>query len=301
VRELFPRETAETVVGHALNRYGLTEIIADAEALAQLEPNESLLRTLLELRGHLPDAVLGTVRHVVRTVVDDLTRRIEIDVRRALAGRLNRGRHSPVPDAANFDVRGTVRRNLKNYDPARRQLVLQEVRFFERSRRRLTWNIVLCVDQSASMSASVIHAAVMAGILSGLPAFRVRLVVFDTNVVDLSGYADDPVELLMSVQLGGGTDIAKAMQYCAQLVENPSRTVLVLITDFCEGGSVADLQRVTRSLAEARVKLLGLAALDDGAEAFYDRGIAESLADCGMSIAALTPARLADWLVEVTR
>lgn len=300
VRELFPKDTAETVVGHALNRYGITELIADPQALSQLEPNTALLKTLLGLRAHLPAAVLVTVRQIVRTVVDDLTRRLEVDVRRALSGRTNRTRHSPVPIAANFDVRGTIRRNLKHYDADRKQLVLNEIRFFERSRRHLKWDIILCVDQSASMASSVINTAVLAGILSGLPAFRVRLVAFDTDIADLSGYVDDPVEMLMSVQLGGGTDIAKAMQYCSQLIDNPSRTVLVLVTDFAEGGSVADLQRITRQLAESRVRLLGLAALDDAADPDYDHKVAEALADCGMAIAALTPSKLADWLVEVT-
>lgn len=300
VRELFPRDTAETVVGHALHRYGLTELIADPQALERLEPNEQLLRTLLGLRSHLPAAVLGTVRKIVRTVVDELTRRLEVDVRRALTGRTNRTRHSPVPVSTNFDVRGTVRRNLRHYDPDRKQLILQDIRFFERSRRHLTWDVILCVDQSGSMAPSVINTAVLAGILAGLPSFRVRLVAFDTDIADLSGHVDDPVELLMSVQLGGGTDIAKAMQYCSQLIDNPSRTVLVLVSDFCEGGSVADLQRVTRQLSEARVRLLGLAALDETADPYYDHRVAEALADCGMAIAALSPSRLADWLVEVT-
>jgi Mg-chelatase subunit ChlD len=246
------------------------------------------------------DEVLEVARRIIRQVVEELRRRLELDVRRAMAGRLNQHRHSPVQIAANFDPRGTIRRNLKHYDKTRRQIVLEEVRFFERNSRRLPWDIIVCVDQSGSMAGSVIHSAVMAGILSGLPTFRVRLVLFDTNVVDLSDRADDPVEVLMSVQLGGGTDIARAVAYCSQLVENPDRTVLVLVTDFCEGGPPGDLVRAVRSLAEGRVKLLGLAALDGEAHPFYDKATAQRLADCGMEIAALTPAQLASWLVAVT-
>jgi hypothetical protein len=140
----------------------------------------------------------------------------------------------------------------------------------------------------------------MAGILTGLPSFRVRLVVFDTNVVDLTDQADDPVEVLLRVQLGGGTDIGQAVRYCSQLVEHPERTALVLGTDFCEGAPPGELVRAVRGLAESRVTLLGLAALDGQANPFYDRGIAQRLADCGMRIAALTPSQLASWLVEVT-
>lgn len=300
VRELFPRETVEIVERHALDRYGLTELVTDPELLERLEPDEELLKTLLALKGQLGEETLVVARRIIRQVVEELRRRLELEVRAALAGRLNQHRHSPLEVAANFDPHGTIRRNLKNYDPEGQRLVLADVLFFERNARRLPWDIIVCVDQSGSMAGSVIHSAVMAGILAGLPAFRIRLVVFDTSVVDLSAHVEDPVDVLMRVQLGGGTNIAKAVRYCAQLVENPQRTVLVLVTDFCEGGPSSDLVRAVRGLAEARVKLLGLAALDGAAEPFYDKAIAGRLADEGMQIAALTPGQLASWLVEVT-
>ena len=300
VRELFPRESAEVLEQHALDRYGLTDLVTDPRTLERLEPSEHLLKTLLALKGHLNGEVLEIARRIIRQVVDELRAKLELDVRRAMAGRLSQHRHSPLAVGANFDALGTIRRNLKHYDPQRQQLVLQELLFFERNTRRLPWDVIVCVDQSGSMVGSVIHSAVMAGILTGLPAFRVRLVVFDTNVVDLTSEADDPVEVLMRVQLGGGTDIAQAVRYCSQLVEHPERTVLVLVTDFCEGAPPGELVRAVRGLAEARVTLLGLAALDGEANPFYDRAMAQRLVDCGMKVAALTPAQLATWLVEVT-
>lgn len=299
VRELFPRDTAEVIEKHALDHYGLTELITDPKTLERLEPNQQLLRTLLTLRGHLKGEVLHLARRIVRQVVDEIRQKLESEVRQTLSGRLSPFRHSPMQVAQNFDALGTLRRNLKNYDLERRKLVIEQLLFFERNTRRLPWDIILCVDQSGSMVDSVIHSAVMAGILSGLPAFRVRLVAFDTNIVDLSGHVSDPVEMLMSVQLGGGTDIAQAVRYCTTLVENPHRTVLVLVTDFCEGAPPSELVRAVKKLAEARVKLLGLAALDDQAHPAYDRHMAERLAACGMEIAALTPQRLAHWLVKV--
>jgi Mg-chelatase subunit ChlD len=165
----------------------------------------------------------------------------------------------------------------------------------------LPWHVVLCIDQSGSMTDSVIHSAVMAGILAGLPALKVSMVVFDTAVVDLSGYVDDPAEALMSVQLGGGTDIAKALAYCETLVENPHRTVVVLVTDFYEGGSPQNLVATTRHLCETGAKVMGLAALDSTAAPSYDRQMAERLAAVGADIAALTPLQLAEWLMKVIR
>jgi Mg-chelatase subunit ChlD len=299
VRELFPQETVEIIEKHALDRYGLTELVTDPHTLEKLEPSQELLRSLLMLRGHLHGEVLQVARRIIRQVVEDIRRKLETEVRRALSGRLNRFRHSPMAVLQNFDAAGTIRRNLKHYDRERRKLLVERLRFFERNTRRLPWDIILCVDQSGSMADSVIHSAVMAGILAGLPTFRVKIVVFDTAVVDLSGHADDPVELLMRVQLGGGTDIGQALRYCSQLVENPHRTVLVLVTDFCEGAAPAELVRAVAKLAEARVRLLGLAALDGQANPVYDRQMAERLAACGMEIAALTPQKLAHWLVQV--
>lgn len=299
VRELFPRETVEIIEKHALDRYGLTELVTDPQTLERLEPNQQLLRTLLTLRSHLKGEVLHLARRIVRQVVEEIRRKLESEVRQALAGRLNRFRHSPMANTQNFDPLGTLRRNLKNYNVERRQLVIEQLLFFERNSRRLPWDVILCVDQSGSMADSVIHSAIMAGILAGLPAFCVKLVVFDTNIVDLSGEVSDPVETLMRVQLGGGTNIAQAVRYCAQLVENPHRTVLVLVTDFCEGAPPGELVRAVKQLAEARVKLLGLAALDGEANPMYDRQMADRLAACGMEIAALTPQRLAHWLLKV--
>ncbi|WP_269631236.1 VWA domain-containing protein [Pelomonas sp. BJYL3] len=299
VRELFPQETVEIIEKHALDRYGLTELVTDPQTLERLEPNQQLLRALLTLRGHLHGEVLDMARRIIRQVVDEIRRRLEPEVRQALAGRLNRFRHSPLAVARNFDAIGTLRSNLRHFDQSRQQMVIEQLRFFERNARRLPWDVILCVDQSGSMADSVIHSAVMAGILAALPAFRVRIVVFDTQVVDLSDHAGDPVETLMRVQLGGGTDIAQAVRYCSQLVAHPQRTVLALVTDFCEGASPDELVRAVKQLAEARVRLLGLASLDAQAHPVYDRQIAERLAGCGMEIAALTPQKLAHWLVKV--
>jgi hypothetical protein len=170
IRDLFPQRTVERIERHALDRYGMTELVSDPEVLARLEPSEQLLKTLLTLRSHLDPRVLDQVRAIIRTVVEELRRKLEQEVRRALSGRLSQHRHAPMPVAANFDALGTIRANLSHWDPDNGRLVVERPLFFERNSRRLPWEIVLCVDQSGSMVGSVIHSAVMAGILAGLPA-----------------------------------------------------------------------------------------------------------------------------------
>ena len=298
VRELFPKETVALIEKHALERYGLTELVTDAEILRRLEPNFDLLKLLLTFRGHLKGEVLNEARRVIRSVVEEIKQRLVTEVRRAFAGRRNRFRHSNLKMAQNLDWRGTIRKNLKNFDTRRRQIVIEQALFFSRIQRRLPWRIILCVDQSGSMAGSVIYSAVMAGILCGLPLIDVKLVVFDTSVVDLSGHLEDPVEVLMNVQLGGGTNIGQAMQYCEQLVEDPHRTIVVLVSDFCEGAAPRSLISSCQRFREGGVKLLGLAALDENANPSYDTHMAEALAAEGMDIAALTPKHFAEWLAK---
>lgn len=180
-------------------------------------------------------------------------------------------------------------------------LLADKLRFSARQKRHLDWTVIHCVDQSGSMTDSLIFSALTAAILGGLPGISVKMVLFDTSVVDVSEQLDEPLDLLLSVQLGGGTDIGKAVSYCEGLVEQPERIVFALVSDFCEGGRPRRLLAAIARLSEARVRLLGIAALDDRGVADYDREMAEQLAGIGMEVAALTPDAFADWLAEVLK
>jgi len=299
IRELFPNTTCEKITKHALERYGMVDIINDPETLKNLEPSTDLLATMLTLKGHMRGPVLAEARRLIAKIVEEIKRRLLTQIRNAMSGRLNRFSSSAYKSARNFDARNTIRRNLKNWDSERKQIVVSDPRFYQRVQKHMPWEVILCIDQSGSMVNSLIHSAVMAGIFSALPMVRVRLVVFDTSIVDLSAHVSDPVEVLMSVQLGGGTNIGRAVAYCEQLVSQPRRTVLVLVTDFCEGADPRVLIGAIRRLREAGVKLIGLASLDEKCAAFYDEKLAGRLAAEGMEIAALTPVELARWLAEV--
>jgi hypothetical protein len=296
VRELFPNDTAEVIQRHALDRYGMTELVTDAEVLQKLEPSYELLKAVLTFKGMMQGEVLEIARRIVRQVVEDLRRKLAKEIRQALWGRLNKQRRSRLKVLRNLDWRRTIRANLKNYDPKRKQLVLGSLHFFSRVDHHMPWHIIMAVDCSGSMLDSVIYSAVMAGIFKGLPALRVSLTAFDTRVIDLSDQIDDPTELLMSVHLGGGTDIGGAVSYCESLVRTPTRTIVVLVTDFFEGTDPRVLLVSIKRLCESGVRVLGLAALDAEAQPSYDRNLAERCVAAGAHVAALTPQRLAQWL-----
>lgn len=299
IRALFPKETVEIMEKQALDRYGMTELLTDRRVLEKLEPNQELLKTILQMKGSMNREVLAEAKRIVRHVVEELTERLSQDIRQSILGRIDRSQASAVKSSRNLDIKKTIMKNLKHYDSERKKLVLERVYFSARVRKYNTWRVIIAVDESGSMLDSVIHSAVMAGIFAGLPMLDTRLVIFDTNVVDLSEYADDPVETLMSVQLGGGTNIGGALDYCERLIDNPERTIVVLITDLYEGRDANAMYAVSRGIIEAGSKMIVLTALDMEANPNYSRGAAALMAQLGAHVAAMTPRQLADWVAEI--
>ena len=277
-----------------------------AGALLELDPDRvapsvELLEQVLSLKGGLGEAHLGTLRALVRRVVDELVRELAIRVRPALHGvagprptrRPTGALHLPRTIAANLARART--------DGGVVRIVPERLIWKARSRRHLDWHVVLAVDVSGSMEASVIYSAMMAAILSAVPWIGVRFVAFSTEIADLSEHAGDPLALLLEISVGGGTHLAKALRYVRGLVQVPARTIVLVVSDFEEGPAIEGLLGEVRHLVEAGVTCLGLAALDDRGAARYAVPIAEQVVAAGMPVAALTPVELARWIGDRIR
>lgn len=302
IHELFPKATIERLERDALERYELDEMVTNPDVLSRAEPNNTLLKAVLRTQHLMNAEVLAAARVLIRKAVEKLMEEIATEVRSAFQGSVDRNRRSYLKIAKNFDLKTTIRRNLKNYDANEKRVVVETPFFYSRVRKHVDkWQVIILVDESGSMLDSVIHSAVTAAVFYSMQMMKVHLCIFDTNVVDLTGQVTDPVETLMKVQLGGGTDIAKAVRYSEGLVENPRRTLLVLITDFYEGGSEVQLIESGRRLVESGVTCLGLAALDARAEPTYDKQIASRLVNLGWHVGAMTPGELATWVAEKIR
>ena len=299
VHELFPKRTIERIEKDALERYGLQELVTNPELLARAQPSATLLKAVLQTKHLMNQEVLAIARELVRKVVEELLKTLTASIRSAFQGSTDRRRRSFQHVAKNFDARSTIRRNLAHFDLATERLFIRTPHFFSRIRRQADkWQIIMVVDESGSMMDSVIHSAVTASIFWGIKSIKQHLILFDTNVVDVTSDCQDPVETLMKVQLGGGTDIGNAMQYASTLVENPRRTIIVLVTDFYEGADVNRLYSVTKKLVESGVNVLGLAALDSQANPSYDKNVAETMVRLGAHVGAMTPGELAEWIAK---
>jgi predicted metal-dependent peptidase len=299
IREVFPKETVEILEKHALDKYELTELLTDKEVLEKLEPNKELLKNILQMKHLMKGEILETAKQIVKKVADDITKKLESDVKKAIVGRVNKNKSSLIKSSRNIDYKRTIKANLKNFDTEKNRLVVDKVYFNDRVKKYNPWNVIIAVDESGSMLDSVIHSAIMAGIFSKLPMLKTNLVIFDTEVVDLSGYIDEPVETLMSVQLGGGTNITKALQYCETLIENPHRTMVILVTDLYEGYGYGNMYATAKSIIESGAKLIVLTALDMEATPIYDKNAAQKMASLGAEVGAMTPGGLSEWIAKI--
>ncbi|MDQ4090151.1 MAG: VWA domain-containing protein [Actinomycetota bacterium] len=289
IRTYFPSTIVRVMQTDAIERLNLKRLLLEPEVLEAVEPDVHLVSTLLALNSVLPEETRQTARLVVRKVVEDLERRLAQRTRQALTGALDRAARNRRPRHNAIDWDKTVRANLRHWQPEHHTVIPETLIGYGRRQQAVQRDIVLCVDQSGSMAASVVFAGVFGAVLAGLRAVRTQLVVFDTSVVDLTDHLDDPVDLLFATQLGGGTDINQALAYCQSTLTRPTQTVLVLISDLVEGGSREEMLGRAADLVAAGVQVIALLALsDDGAPA-YDHDNAAALSALGIPAFACTP------------
>jgi len=293
IRTYFPQGVVRVMQKDALERLNLQQMLLEPEMLAAAEPDVHLVATLLSLSRVIPNRTKETARQVVRKVVEDLERRLAEPLRQAVRGALARTIRNRRPRLREIDWHRTIKANLRHYQPARRTIVAETLIGHGRKRSSVK-DVILCVDQSGSMAASVVYSSIFGAVLASLPALSTRMVLFDTAVVDLTDDLKDPVDLLFGAQLGGGTDIHKALVYCTGLVQRPADTTMVLITDLFEGGEANGMIRRAAALVAAGVNLICLLALNDDGAPGYHHEHAARFAALGIPVFAATPDIFAD-------
>ncbi|MEO3885874.1 VWA domain-containing protein [Nonomuraea sp. B5E05] len=290
IRTYFPSTVVQVMQKDAIEKLNLTRLLLEPEMLEAVEPDVHLVGTLLALNKVMPDQARESARALVRRVVAELERRLAQKTRAAVTGALDRSARTHRPRrVADIDWNRTIRANLRNYLPERNTVVPSRLVGYARRQRSVQREVVLCIDQSGSMAASVVYSSVFGAVLASMRSLKTSLVVFDTAVVDLTDQLHDPVELLFGTQLGGGTDINRAVAYCQGLIARPANSIVILISDLYEGGVRQELLRRVATMTQAGVQVIVLLALSDEGAPFYDHENAAALAAMGVPAFACTP------------
>ncbi|MGF6883395.1 Mg-chelatase subunit ChlD [Nocardia sp. GAS34] len=296
IRTYFPSTVVEVMQRDAVQRLDLTQLLLEPELLEAVEPDVHLVGTLLSLNRVMPETTRSTARTVVEKVVREIERRIAARTVAAVSGALNRAARVSRPRLRDIDWDRTIHRNLAHYLPEHRTVVPERLVGYGRKARAVHRDVVLAIDQSGSMASSVVYASVFGAVLASMRSLKTSLVVFDTAVADLTDQLSDPVEVLFGTQLGGGTDINRAIAYCQQLITRPADTLFVLISDLYEGGVREEMLRRIATMKESGVQVLVLLALSDDGAPSYDHGNATALAALGVPAFACTPDKFPDLL-----
>lgn len=293
IRTFFPSSVVQVMQQDALNRLNLTQMLFEKEMLENVEPDVHLVATLMTLSKVIPDKTKSTARLVVRKVVDELMRKLLQPTQQAITGSLNRSVRNRRPRHNEINWHATIQKNLKHYQPGYKTII-PETRIGYGRKRTALKDVILCIDQSGSMGTSVVYSGIFGSVMASIPAIKTKMVVFDTNVTDLTEELTDPVELLFGVQLGGGTDINLALTYCQQIITKPTDTVLVLITDLYEGGNQDKMRQRATELVAAGVQVVVLLALNDEGAPSYDHNNAQYFTNLGIPVFACTPDKFPD-------
>jgi hypothetical protein len=288
IRKYFSKETVQIMQKDAFERLGIERMLLEPELLQSVEADINLVSTLISLNKVIPVKTRETARLVVKKVLDRLIEKMQNPMREAVIGALSNAVKNRRPKLKEIDWNQTIKLNLKHYQPEFKSIIPQNL-VGQGKKGQALRNVILCVDQSGSMASSVVYSSVFAAVLASIPALKTQMIVFDTAVADLTKDMQDPVDLLFGAQLGGGTDINKALTYVGQQIENPTDTILFLISDLYEGGNAADMIRRATRLKASGIQFICLLALDDDGIPAYDKMMAEKLSALQIPVFGCSP------------
>lgn len=299
VKKLFPKETVEIMQKQALEKYKLTEILTDENILKEIEPNIELLKNILTFKDMMSQNVKKLAYDIVKKTLEEIKNKMEVEIKKVFYGKKLPNSNTTNKIFKNLDIKKTIRYNLKNYDIKNKTIFTDKLFFNQNIKKYNPYNIIILIDESGSMLDSVIYSSIMASIFANLPYLSIKLIIFDISVVDLSEHIKEPIDILFKVQLGGGTNIAQALEYAKKITFVPDKTIVLLISDLFDSNDYKLMYKNANDIIEAGSKLIVLTALDYNANSIYDKEAARYFSKIGAKVGALTPSKLSKWISDV--
>lgn len=299
VKKLFPKETVEIMQKQALEKYKLTEILTDENILKEIEPNIELLKNILTFKDMMSQNVKKLAYDIVKKTLEEIKNKMEVEIKKVFYGKKLPNSNTTNKIFKNLDIKKTIRYNLKNYDIKNKTIFTDKLFFNQNIKKYNPYNIIILIDESGSMLDSVIYSSIMASIFANLPYLSIKLIIFDISVVDLSEHIKEPIDILFKVQLGGGTNIAQALEYAKKITFAPDKTIVLLISDLFDSNDYKLMYKTASDIIEDGSKLIVLTALDYNANSIYDKEAARYFLKIGAKVGALTPSKLSKWISDI--
>lgn len=299
VKKLFPKETVEIMQKQALEKYKLTEILTDENILKEIEPDIGLLKNILTFKDMMSQNVKKLAYDIVKKTLEEIKNKMEVEIKKVFYGKKLTNSNTTNKIFKNLDIKKTIRYNLKNYDIKNKTIFTDKLFFNQNIKKYNPYNIIILIDESGSMLDSVIYSSIMASIFANLPYLSIKLVIFDISVVDLSEHIKEPIDILFKVQLGGGTNIAQALEYAKKITFAPDKTIVLLISDLFDSNDYKLMYKNANDIIESGSKLIILTALDYNANSIYDKEAARYFSKIGAKVGALTPSKLSKWISDI--
>ena len=299
VKKLFPKETVEIMQKQALEKYKLTEILTDENILKEIEPNIELLKNILTFKDMMSQNVRKLAYDIVKKTLEEIKNKMEVEIKKVFYGKKLPNSNTTNKIFKNLDIKKTIRYNLKNYDIKNKTIFTDKLFFNQNIKKYNPYNIIILIDESGSMLDSVIYSSIMASIFANLPYLSIKLIIFDISVVDLSEHIKEPIDILFKVQLGGGTNIAQALEYAKKITAAPDKTIVLLISDLFDSNDYKLMYKNANDIIEAGSKLIVLTALDYNANSIYDKEAERYFSKIGAKVGALTPSKISKWISDI--
>lgn len=287
IRRHFSPEIVSLLQRDALERQNAKEMLLEPELLEQMEPNIQLVANILELQDLLPEASKKVSRKLVERLVRTIEERLKVKLLNAVRKGLASYSERINPRNAIIDWKKTIARNIKNYQ-SNLQVVVPNNWYGFRKGSQLK-EIILLVDKSESMIESAINASILGSILSSLKTIRTQLVFFDTEITDVTEKYQDPIDILFSIPMGGGTDIGNALNYIHYKISRPMDSILFLISDLDDGGSLERLLAELDRLISRKTRIQCIPALNDEGKPVYNKKIADLFETFGIPVYSSKP------------
>ncbi|MCB9641306.1 MAG: VWA domain-containing protein [Myxococcales bacterium] len=289
------REGLSLLESGMVQRMELREVLKDPKLAAKLTPSMALTEQLLRDKSNLSGVALQTAKSLIQRFVEQLAEVLKKQVQQTVRTKIDRS-VPPKRVFRNLDLKRTIWKNLTNWNDKEKRLYVDRLFYHHASKKTLPSRMIVVVDQSGSMVEAMVQCTILASIFAGLPRVEVHLMAFDTEVIDLTPYVHDPFEVLLRTNLGGGTYIHKALVEASEKIVDPANTVLVLISDFYEGGSYEVLLNYIKALKESGVHFIPVGAVTNSGYFSVDSWFRTKLGEMGMPILSGSPKKLIEQL-----